>query len=145
MHGWIGGLVYMQRIECPWRRTRGGDLSGSDQHARILATESGGNRAERYSPAVRFYLAHHWGEPEKLGSDAHLQAWMRNFFTARTEHETARDIPFLFLHLHLDDLRRLYILDQPCNRNLAPRGARLQACPAASGDCALQLVTTFSQ
>jgi CheY-like chemotaxis protein len=96
---------------------------------------------ERFSPAARFYMQHYW-EP---AFETAFMVWMQNFFAARRDPESGRDILILFLYLNLEHLKQLYILDQPRNWNIAPRGPALQACLSAPENRRLQFAPTFSQ
>lgn len=82
----------------------------------------------RYSPAVHFYLQTLFDKQPAMRFHDYCQVWGQSFFAARHDVCSARDILLLFLDQNLRYLKRLYILEQPHNQDLAPSREALERC-----------------
>jgi len=82
----------------------------------------------RYSPAVHFYLQTLFDDRASMDFHDYCQVWGQSFFAARHDLYSARDILLLFLDQNLRYLKRLYILEQPHNHDLAPTHEALDRC-----------------
>lgn len=82
----------------------------------------------RYSPAVHFYLQSQFDNQPAMNFHDYCQVWGQSFFATRHDLSSARDILLLFLDQNLRYLKRLYILEQPHNQDLAPTREALERC-----------------
>lgn len=82
----------------------------------------------RYGPTVHFYIQSLFPEQASMGFRGYCQVWGQSFFAARHDLDSARDILLLFLDQNLRHLKRLYILEQPHNQDLAPTAQALERC-----------------
>ena len=101
--------------------------------------------ALRYSPAVHFYIGTLFGDHAPMGFREYCQVWGQSFFAARHDLDSARDILLLFLDQNLDYLKRLYILEQPHNEDLAPNAAALARCFDAPANAMLFVGDHFAR
>ena len=99
----------------------------------------------RSSPAVHFYMQCLFPEQAPMGFRDYCQVWGQSFFAARHDLDSARDILLLFLDQNLRYLKRLYILEQPHNRNLAPTAEALERCFDSPANAMLFVGSHFSQ
>lgn len=91
----------------------------------------------RYSPAARFYLGNLFPADSGMPFREYLRIWMHSFFATRHDTASARDMLLLFLHQNLDYLKRMYILEQAHNQDLAPAAEALQRCFDTPSNAAL--------
>ncbi|HYD59603.1 MAG TPA: hypothetical protein VEC35_04575 [Noviherbaspirillum sp.] len=99
----------------------------------------------RSSAAARFYLDDRFQEMVGMRFRDYCQIWGQSFFATRHDFDSARDILLLFLDQNLDLLKRLYILDQPHNRDLAPDAQALERCFEAPDNAMLFVGDRFSR
>ena len=99
----------------------------------------------RYSPAAHFYIQSLCAEQAAMDFRDYCQAWGLSFFAARHDLDSARDILLLFLDQNLGYLKRLYILEQPHNQNLAPDAQALARCFDTPANAMLFVGDRFSR
>lgn len=98
-----------------------------------------------YSPAVQFYLRELFDDQASMDYDDYCQVWGQSFFATRHDLASARDILLLFLDQNLVHLKRLYILEQSHNLDLAPAADTLERCFDSPANAMLFVGDSFSR
>jgi hypothetical protein len=80
----------------------------------------------RDSAATCFYLQCMFPEHAGMRFRDYCRIWGQSFYATRYDFDSARDILLLFLDQNLQHLKRLYILVQPSNQDLAPDARALE-------------------
>lgn len=99
----------------------------------------------RWTAAARFYLQTLFPGHSAMRFGDDCRMWGRSFYATRHDPEGARDILLLYLAQNLHRLKRLYILEQPHNRNLAPETRALERCFGAPANAMLFVGDRFSR
>lgn len=82
----------------------------------------------RYSAAANFYLNQYLDRAQASAFEKCRNMLARDLYQWRNDPEIRRDILIVFLHRNLEYLKRLYVLHQPHNQNVAATAQALEAC-----------------
>lgn len=81
-----------------------------------------------YSAAGNFYLNQYLDRAQASAFENCRSMLARDLYQWRNDAEIRRDILIVFLHKNLEYLKRLYVLHQPHNQNVAATAQALEAC-----------------
>lgn len=82
----------------------------------------------RYSAAVNFYLNQYLDRAQATAFENCRSMLAHNLYQWQNDPEIRRDLLIVFLHQNLEYLKRLYVLHQPHNQNVAATAQALEAC-----------------
>lgn len=81
-----------------------------------------------YSAAGNFYLNQYLDRAQASAFEKCRSMLARDLYQWRNDAEIRRDILIVFLHKNLEYLKRLYVLHQPHNQNVAATAQALETC-----------------
>jgi len=85
-----------------------------------------------YGRAAHAYLQRQFPNSAAMSFEDDCRTWAKSFYAARDDADSLRDLLLLFLDQNLVHLKRLYILEQPGNRDLGETQAIARCCDEPS-------------